>query len=186
MEDVGLFFIYTHSTLYGKWPRISFTGLFKNSCIRLCLSIQVSSGILWYCSGLNYGSHWHPTPVFLPGESYGQRILVGCSPWGCKESDDWATSFSLFTFMHWRRKWQPTPVFLPGESQGRESLVGCRLWGRTELDTTEATSQQQQQRCLPPYSQNPWRLPVLQRHFGCMIKLRALIWEDCHVLSCGS
>ena len=32
---------------------------------------------------------------------------------------DWATSLSLFTFMHWRRRWQPTPVFLPGESQGR-------------------------------------------------------------------
>ena len=47
--------------------------------------------------------------------------------------------FSLFTFMHWRRKWQPTPVFLPGESQGRWSLVGCRLWGHTESDTTEAT-----------------------------------------------
>ena len=31
---------------------------------------------------------------------------------------DWATSLSLFTFMHWRRKWQPTPVFLLGESQG--------------------------------------------------------------------
>ena len=29
---------------------------------------------------------------------------------------DWATSLSLFTFMHGRRKWQPTPVFLPGES----------------------------------------------------------------------
>ena len=40
---------------------------------------------------------------------------------------DWATSLSLFTFMHWRRKWQPTPVFLPGESQGWGSLVGCRL-----------------------------------------------------------
>ena len=52
---------------------------------------------------------------------------------------DWATSLSLFTFMHWRRKWQPTPVFLPVESQGQGSLVGCRLWGRTELDTTEAT-----------------------------------------------
>ena len=25
---------------------------------------------------------------------------------------DWATSPSVFTFMHWRRKWQPTPVFL--------------------------------------------------------------------------
>ena len=41
---------------------------------------------------------------------------------------DWATSLSLLTFMHWRRKWQPTPVFLPGESQRRRSLVGCRLW----------------------------------------------------------
>ena len=30
---------------------------------------------------------------------------------------DWATSLSLFTFMHWRRKWQPAPVFLPGESR---------------------------------------------------------------------
>ena len=40
---------------------------------------------------------------------------------------DWATSLSLFTFMHWRRKWQPTPVFLPGESQGWGILVDCRL-----------------------------------------------------------
>ena len=56
-----------------------------------------------------------------------------------KVGDDWETSFSLFTFMHWRRKWQPTPVFLPGGSQGRRSLVGCRLWGRTESDTTEVT-----------------------------------------------
>ena len=55
---------------------------------------------------------------------------------------DWATSLSLFTFMHQRRKWQPTPVFLPGESQGRWSLVGCRLWGHTESDTPEATQQQ--------------------------------------------
>ena len=43
---------------------------------------------------------------------------------------NWASSLSLFTFMHSRRKWQPTPVFLPGESQGRGSLVGWRLWGR--------------------------------------------------------
>ena len=43
---------------------------------------------------------------------------------------NWATSFSFFTFMHWRRKWQPTPVFLPGESQGRGSLAGCHIWDR--------------------------------------------------------
>ena len=52
---------------------------------------------------------------------------------------DRASSLSLFTFMHWRRKWQPTPVFLPGESQGWGSLVGCCPLGRTESDTTEAT-----------------------------------------------
>ena len=44
----------------------------------------------------------------------------------------------------WRRRWHPTPVLLPGESQGWESLVGCPLWGCTELDTAEATQQQQQ------------------------------------------
>ena len=52
---------------------------------------------------------------------------------------DWATSLSLFTFMHRRRKWQPTQVFLPGESQGQRSLVGGRLWGLTESDTNEVT-----------------------------------------------
>ena len=52
---------------------------------------------------------------------------------------DWATSLSLFTFKHWRRKWQPTLVFLPGESQGQGSLVGCHLWGRPEPDTTAVT-----------------------------------------------
>ena len=50
-----------------------------------------------------------------------------------------ATSLSLFTFLHWRRKWQSTPAFLPGESQERWSLVSCCLWGRTESDTTEVT-----------------------------------------------
>ena len=30
---------------------------------------------------------WHPTPVLLPGKSYGRRSLVGCSPWDCEESD---------------------------------------------------------------------------------------------------
>ena len=27
------------------------------------------------------GMEWQPTPVFLTGESHGQRSLVGCSPW---------------------------------------------------------------------------------------------------------
>ena len=30
---------------------------------------------------------WQPTPVFLPGESQGQRSLVGCHLWGHTESN---------------------------------------------------------------------------------------------------
>ena len=28
---------------------------------------------------------WHPTAVFLPGKSHGQKSLLGYSPWGHKE-----------------------------------------------------------------------------------------------------
>ena len=30
---------------------------------------------------------WQLTSIFLPGESHGQRNLVGCGPKGCKELD---------------------------------------------------------------------------------------------------
>ena len=30
---------------------------------------------------------WQPAPIFLPGESHGQRKLVDFSPWDHKESD---------------------------------------------------------------------------------------------------
>ena len=86
------------------------------------------------------------------GEGNGTPLQYSCLeiPWmeepgglqslgSLRVGHNWATSLSLFTFRHWRRKWQPTPVFLPGESQGQRSLMGCRLWGRTESDTTEAT-----------------------------------------------
>ena len=39
---------------------------------------------------------WHPTPVLLPGQSHGQRSLVGCRPWGREESD--TTEQLLFDF----------------------------------------------------------------------------------------
>ena len=48
-----------------------------------------------------------PTPVFWPGESQGQRSLVGYSPWGRKELDrtEWLslTYISIFTLMEYRK-----------------------------------------------------------------------------------
>ena len=39
-------------------------------------------------SGISSGrKKWQPTPVLLPEEFYGQKTLVGDSPWGRKESD---------------------------------------------------------------------------------------------------
>ena len=53
---------------------------------------------------------------------------------------DWATSLSLFTFMHWRRKWQPTPVFLPGESYRRWAAVYGVTQSRTQLKQLSSSS----------------------------------------------
>ena len=36
---------------------------------------------------INRRRQWHPTPALLPGKFHGWRSLVGCSPWGCEESD---------------------------------------------------------------------------------------------------
>ena len=40
-----------------------------------------------YLFPLYWRTEWQSTPVFLPGESHGERSLAGYSPWGRKESD---------------------------------------------------------------------------------------------------
>ena len=42
---------------------------------------------------------------------------------------DWATSLSLVTFMHWRRKWQPTPVVLAWRIPGTGEPGGLPSMG---------------------------------------------------------
>ena len=89
---------------------------------------------------------WQPTPIFLPGESHGQRSSAACSPWGCKRvRQDWATSRHTHTHSHtvyrlllllqlsrFRRVWLcATPQTaahqapLPWDSPGRNTGVGC-------------------------------------------------------------
>ena len=86
--------------------------------------------VFWICLLRNWekalATHSSTLAWKIPGtEEPGRLQSIGLRRVG----HDWATSLSLFTFMHWRRKWQPTPVFLPGESQGQRSLVGCHLMG---------------------------------------------------------
>ena len=148
---------------YEKTPDSVFEKLYLKD---LLISGEYKLNVTGYNTHQVYisGYIWHSTDDFeLDNEIYlllaynlekamatHSSILVWKIPWmeepgglqsmgSLRVVHDWATSLSIFTFMHWRRKWQPTPVFLPGESQGWWSLVGCRVWGRTESDTTEAT-----------------------------------------------
>ena len=103
---------------------ISPSGPVKSSdnCSPACLKAMVP-----HSSPLAWNTPWTEEP----GRLQPMRSL--------RVRQDRATSLSLSTFMHWRRKWQSTPVLLPGESHGQRSLVGCSPWGPTELDMTEAT-----------------------------------------------
>ena len=75
---------------------------------------------------------------------------------------DWATSLSLFTFIHWRRKWHPTPVLLPGKSHGWRSLVGCSSWGRWGSDTTEQLPFHFSLSCIGEGNDNPLQCSCLE------------------------
>ena len=115
-----------HRNILSSFPR-EFIDLSSINFFFSLLPSQLEKAMAPYSSTLAWKVPWTEEPGRLQSmESLGVR-------------HDWATSLSLFAFVHWRRKWQPTPVFLPGESQGQGSLVGCSLWDRTESDTTEAT-----------------------------------------------
>ena len=60
---------------------------------------------------------WQPTPVFLPGESHGERSLVGYSPCGHKELD--MTERLHFHFHFIRFSIVTVPVYIPINSIGR-------------------------------------------------------------------
>ena len=57
---------------------------------------------------LPWRKKWQPTPVFLPGESHGQRSLAGYSPWGRKES-----GMTERLSPHTQPHHQPTRLFPP-------------------------------------------------------------------------
>ena len=50
-----------------------------------------------------WSREWQPTPVFLPGESNGQRSLASYSPWGFKESGmNYQLTVTIVPSEHWR------------------------------------------------------------------------------------
>ena len=124
---------YLHKQVFPSVSSIHLSDFVQAPC---CIMFLLLYNIVLYLKEKAMASHSSTLAWKIPWtEEPGRLQSMGSLRLG----HNWATSLSLFTFMHWKRKWQPIPVFLPGESQGWGSLVGCRLWGRTESDTTEAT-----------------------------------------------
>ena len=84
---------------------------------------------------------WQPTPVFLPGESHGQRSLVGYSPWGCKQSDttQWLNKYktvaknfpktsSVDVFTHWKSKPLWPVLFFPMDRSDQIMILFRNLY----------------------------------------------------------
>ena len=69
------------------------------TCFYGIYTLYSEKAMATHCSTLAWKIPWTEEPGRLQSTG-SQRVR-----------HDWATSVSLFTFMHWRRKWQPTPVF---------------------------------------------------------------------------
>ena len=75
---------------------------------------------------------WQPSPVFLPGESHGQRSLAGYSPWGRRGSDttERVGTHATFTEQHGGREDRRGEVIRPVEGGGLgEPRLLCRREG---------------------------------------------------------
>ena len=57
---------------------------------------------------MHWRRKWQPTPVFLPGESQGQRSLVGCHLWGRTEFDTTLAAAAAVSLSMWRKSWEVT------------------------------------------------------------------------------
>ena len=92
----------SHSLILGRKIKNKYTHISEDK--RCSLPLTAEKAMAPHSRTLTWKIPW----TAEPGRLQSMRLL--------RVRHDWATSLSLFTFMHWRRKWQPTAVFLPGES----------------------------------------------------------------------
>ena len=67
----------------------SYLGYWVSQVMLVVKTLPVNAGDRFdpRVGNIHWRRAWQPAPVFLSGEIYGQRSLVGYSPWGRRESD---------------------------------------------------------------------------------------------------
>ena len=105
-------FFFSHFTLWHLMPYISAWGGSYFTTIYCTICLQCRRHRFYPCVWtIPWRRRWQSSPVFLPGESHGQRSQVGYSPWGPKGvGHDLATKQQLYcqnselSYMKW---WDP-------------------------------------------------------------------------------
>ena len=104
---------------------------------------------------------WLPTPVLLPGESYGQRSPVAYSPCGSRESDTaelltlWQERVARYAII-----WQYLPQPLGWEAKGiRESFPG-EMKSKLRSENGDGSISQ----CYPT---GQWRKSTVEEETAC-------------------
>ena len=143
---------------------------------------------------------WQPIPVFLPGESQGQRSLVGCHLWGLRKTESlseserlkWHSSSSSSWIANGKRS-DSTLVAIPAESQWprREEVVAVFSWGTDSpvcyafhssysFPNTQAIycSPAEVICCLPAYFHN---FLILNKYFSVPVSL-AVVKRDHEIM----
>ena len=115
---------------------------------------------------------WQPTPVFLPGESHGQRSLAGYSPWGCRVGHDRSNLACMHALVPYLLPWQ-APSFSDSSARFPQSSSISFLESFHILQKVAAAVQRAPP-CPPPPRPHPKPLeskllmwyPINPRYFG--------------------
>ena len=115
-----------------------------------------------HCSLFSRRRQWPPTPGLSPGKSHGRRSLVGSRRVG----HDWATSLSLFTFMH-------IPLYRNSKDGGSHNH---NQWESKEEIKHKSAG----------HSTSLWKPWMASRHYCTILRLKPdkrMAWPGCQIIS---
>ena len=114
---------------------------------RICLQCRRPRFHFWV-EKIPWRREWQPTPVFLPGKSYGEMSLEGHRPWDRRVEHDWAANTYTqkgiaecawtFNYPAHHKRWYPGPELIVWQRLAFKSLDssvrtspaerGCPKW----------------------------------------------------------